>query len=159
MNINSVLQFGHMHVQEAIADLPYALWDTPVVGNWSVKEIIAHMASYEHLLTDVVRSITSGVEMPLVKRVSTDGQAFNEIEVERRQGWSVEAVWDDYQAAHEQAKMAVTHLSPEIIRTRGILPWYGPEYDLEDFIVSVYLGHKREHASQIAVYSDQFVTV
>jgi hypothetical protein len=43
----------------------------------------------------------------------------------------------------------------DILHRPGVLPWYGKEYDLEDFIVYTFYGHKREHCAQIAAYRDQ----
>ena len=40
-------------------------------------------------------------------------------------------------------------------RLNGTLPWYGEEYDLEDFIIYTFYGHKREHSAQIAAFRDQ----
>jgi hypothetical protein len=42
----------------------------------------------------------------------------------------------------------------ETRRKSGLLPWYGAEYDLEDYITYAFYGHKREHCAQIAVYRD-----
>ena len=39
-------------------------------------------------------------------------------------------------------------------REPGTLPWYGPEYDLEDFIAYTFYGHKREHMAQVNVFLD-----
>jgi hypothetical protein len=39
-------------------------------------------------------------------------------------------------------------------RQNGALPWYGAEYDLEDFIAYSFYGHKREHTAQINVFRD-----
>lgn len=44
--------------------------------------------------------------------------------------------------------------SRDMLRKVGALPCYGAEYDLEDFIVYSFYGHKREHCAQIAVYRD-----
>ncbi len=39
-------------------------------------------------------------------------------------------------------------------KNSGPLPWYGPEYDLDDFIAYTFYGHKREHSAQIAAFAD-----
>jgi hypothetical protein len=31
----------------------------------------------------------------------------------------------------------------------GSIPWYGPEYALDDLLVYTMYGHKREHAPQL----------
>jgi hypothetical protein len=46
-------------------------------------------------------------------------------------------------------------LPAESYHQTGLIPWYGAEYDLDDFLVYTYYGHKREHGAQIAVFRDQ----
>lgn len=36
------------------------------------------------------------------------------------------------------------------------MPWYGDAYALDDLIVYMYYGHKREHNAQIAAFRDRF---
>jgi len=45
-------------------------------------------------------------------------------------------------------------LSPEVFRQTGTLPWYGNAYALDDLLVYMYYGHKREHSAQIAAFRD-----
>ena len=46
-------------------------------------------------------------------------------------------------------------LSPETLRQSGTLPGYGREYALDDVLVYMYYGHKREHSAQIAAFRDR----
>ena len=40
--------------------------------------------------------------------------------------------------------------SAETWRQIGAIPWYGPEYSLDDFVVYNIYGHKREHDPQLS---------
>ena len=40
----------------------------------------------------------------------------------------------------------------EELREVGTIPWYGLEYSLDDLIVYMFYGHKREHSAEIAVF-------
>jgi hypothetical protein len=71
---------------------------------------------------------------------------------------SMEAVLAEYEAAHAQAMGYAARISAQTWNEEGIVPWYGDEYDLEDWIVYRYYGHKREHCGQIATFSDRFKT-
>jgi hypothetical protein len=82
---------------------------------------------------------------------------FNDEQVDLRSGWSMEQVLEEYRAAHQQVLAASAQIAPEAWHQAGILPWYGEEYDLEDFIIYTYYGHKREHCGQIAVFRDRFI--
>ena len=44
---------------------------------------------------------------------------------------------------------------PEKCPEYGTIPWYGPEYCLDDFIFYTNYAQKREHSPQVMVYRDQ----
>lgn len=53
MNASDILKYGQLTVLHTIEGFPEAEWDTPgACGVWSVKDIIAHLTSYEHVLAD-----------------------------------------------------------------------------------------------------------
>lgn len=64
-------------------------------------------------------------------------------------------VFTEYEAAQAQAAALLDRISTGTRRQNGALPWYGQEYDLEDFIAYTSYGHKRQHSAQIAVFRDQ----
>ncbi len=50
MHALDVLKYGNLTLPHAVRDLPEADWQTPnVCGYWSVREIIAHLASFGDL--------------------------------------------------------------------------------------------------------------
>ena len=55
---------------------------------------------------------------------------------------------------HAQVMSLVAQIPPETLRRTGTLPWYGAEYDLEDYIAYTFYGHKREHMAQVNVFLD-----
>jgi hypothetical protein len=47
--------------------LPENVWEIPCAcGIWSVKDIIAHLASYEQVLVDILTTITGGGSTPVL---------------------------------------------------------------------------------------------
>jgi hypothetical protein len=51
MNAADILTYRHRTVLHTIADLPAEAWEMPgACGVWSCKDIIAHVASFEHVL-------------------------------------------------------------------------------------------------------------
>ena len=159
MNALEILQNGHATVLAAIRDLPEEDWMTPgVCGFWSVKDIIAHLASFEQVLVDVLKSLlVSRSSTPTLDRLRQDFDRFNDIEVEARQRLSAAEILAEYNDAHEQAVQLLARIPWEDRVVRGSLPWYGAEYDLDDFIAYMYYGHKQEHCAQIGVFRDQRV--
>jgi uncharacterized protein (TIGR03083 family) len=158
MNAIDVLKYGHLTVLQAIEGLPDSEWETPgVCGVWSVKEIMAHLASFEQALVEMFGALLAGqpAPPPLAQAMMADPQAFNDDQVGRRQGHPVAAVLAEYNAAHAQTISLARQIPAETFRQNGALPWYGQAYDLDDFLAYTYYGHKREHSAEINAFRDQ----
>lgn len=154
MNAEDILKYGHLTVVNAVSGLDEEHWDTPgVCGWWSVKNIIGHLASFELMLIDVLNSFGDGGPTPYLD-AHMDPEAFNDSQVALRQNHTVAETMTEYNDAHESTMALIQHIPAEVRREDGTLPWYGDEYDLEDFLVYSFYGHKREHCAQIAVFRD-----
>ncbi len=156
MNAGDILKYGHGTILQSVEDLPDAAWETGgVCGTWSTKDVMAHLASYEQLLIEVLSAFTGGGPTPMMQMWGELGMAFNDRQVEMRRDQNVAAIVAEYNAAHERVRAQVAQIEPETFRQTGTLPWYGADYSLDDFIVYTYYGHKREHAAQIAAFRDR----
>lgn len=157
MDAIAMMKYGHQTVNEAVDGLPEKEWYTPgVTGVWSVREIIAHLASFEHLLVDALQSLLDDEPTPTLDRFLRLGHAkFNDEEVALRQDHFVSEVWAEYVNTHLQTLELLSKMPAEAFRRKGILPWYGNEYDLEDLLVYQYYAHKREHSAEIRVFRDK----
>jgi uncharacterized protein (TIGR03083 family) len=157
MNAVDVMRYGHGTVLGTLEGLAPEAWTTPgVCGVWSVKDILAHLASYELVLVEVLSELSgAATATPLLDRFRDPSGAFNDAEVAARAGLTAEATLAEYSAAHERAMALLDRVPPETRARPGTLPWYGAEYALDDFIVYAFYGHKREHCAQIAVFRDR----
>lgn len=157
MNANDILHYGHLTVKQTLTALPESAWETPgVVGVWSVKDVIAHLTSFELLLVDALRSVQGETATPVLDRFVELGNAeFNDVEVAKRQGLNAAEVWAQYEETAVLAQTLLAQIPAAKRRQTGTLPWYGAEYDLEDFIAYSNYGHKREHCAQIAGFRDR----
>jgi hypothetical protein len=166
MNAHDILKYGHRTVLRAIDGLPEAEWATGgVCGVWSVKDIIAHLASYEHVLEEVLSSFqsdsampsssTGGSAMPTLDAFIAPGGQFNDSQVALRTSSSHADVLAEYTSVYEHVIALAAQIPAELLSRAGTLPWYGMEYALDDLIVYSYYGHKREHCAQIAVFRDR----
>lgn len=159
MNATDIIHYGHDFVTRNIVDLPLAHWETPnVCGWWSTKLIIAHLASFEQLLGEVLRSFQgggAGGPTPYLDQLTGQGgQIFNDFQIAARQARPAADILAEYNSAAAESHRLVQLLDGEALRRPGTLPWYGAEYALDDFIVYQYYGHKREHMAQINVFQD-----
>lgn len=156
MHAADILKYGHLWVHKHLEGLSDDQWLAPgVCGVWSVKDIVAHLTSYEWVLVDVLISCAASSPTPTLDQlISMDGNAFNAQQVEKRREQLVSAVLDEYNDSYAKVIEALKSIDENTLRRPGTLPWYGAEYSLDDFIVYQYYGHKREHCAQIAVYRD-----
>jgi hypothetical protein len=156
MNATDILKYGQLTVLQAIEGFPETACETPgACGVWSVKDIIAHLASYEEVLVDILSGFAGRHQTPSLDKFTELGGQFNDIEVERRKKRTVKEVLDEFNDAHAQVMSLTERILPEVFRQVGTLPWYGMEYALDDVIVYMYYGHKREHGAQIAAFRDR----
>jgi uncharacterized damage-inducible protein DinB len=158
VNAVDILKYGHQTLLNSFNGLPEEDWHSAgVCGVWSVQDILAHLASYEQVLIEVLNSLLNDSPTPTLERFGQLGLRFNDVEVEARRGKTVGEVLAEYQDAHTQTVALLAQIPAETRRQNGTLPWYGSDYDLDDFIVYTFYGHKREHSAQIAVFRDQLV--
>ncbi len=158
MNAADILKYGHATVCKSIDGLPVSDWEIGgVCGYWSVKDIIGHLAAHEHILIEVLSTfLNEATQTPYLVQVAEVGYGqFNDIQADARKNKSVQAVLEEYNAAHDRTLALVKRMSPDTLREVGTIPWYGSEYALDDWIVYGYYGHKREHSAQIDVLRDQ----
>jgi DinB superfamily len=155
MNAKDILKYGQLTVLQAIDGFPEAEWETPgACGVWSVKDIIAHLASYEQVLVDILTSFTSDGPTPVLGRYIEQGGQFNDNEVGSRQAKKIQEVLAEFNDAHARTLSLIADIPAETLRQNGTLPWYGMAYALDDVLVYMYYGHKREHSAQVAAFRD-----
>jgi hypothetical protein len=156
MNALDVLRYGHQTLLKAVEGLPDADWETPgAAGAASVKDLVAHLASMEHVLVEVLNGFLGGGPTPYIDELMRAGDQFNDGQIARRRDKPASEVLAEYSDAYAQAAALAAQIPAETFRQAGTLPWYGPEYDLDDLIAYTYYGHKREHSAQIGVLRDR----
>ena len=156
MNARDILKYGQQTVLQTLHSFPEASWETPgACGVWSVKDIIAHLASYERVLVDILTTVTGGGSTPVLNSYVELGSQFNDMEVSRRKAETIQDVLAEFNDTHIQVMSLLDKIPSEKLRQSGTLPWYGIEYALDDVFVYMYYGHKREHSAQIAAFRDQ----
>jgi Mycothiol maleylpyruvate isomerase N-terminal domain len=155
MNAVDILKYGQQTILQAIDGFPETAWETPgACGVWSVKDIISHLASYERVLVDILTTFTRSGATPALNTFIELGGQFNDSEVNRRKERMIQDVLAEFNDTYTQVMSLIVPLPPETLRQSGTLPWYGMDYALDDVLVYMYYGHKREHSAQIAAFSD-----
>lgn len=156
MHTPDVLKYGDRFLKRSIEWITEDIWTVPgACGIWAPKDILAHLASYELLLADVLRSLDQDVVGDTLAQMWEQGSQFNDVQVSTRKGHRVEDVLAEYERAHLECLSLALGLEKGVLTRTGALPWYGEEYDLEDYIVYSSYGHKREHGAQMNLFRDR----
>lgn len=156
MNALDILQYGNLTFMKTVQAVPQNHRDEPgVTGIWSVKDIIAHLASFEILLIEVLSSLSGDSPAPTLAQFVSNRPKFNDDQVLLRKHRSAAEVLAEYEETHSRAIALAAQIPPEVWGQPGTLAWYGAGYSLDDFIVYQYYGHKREHSAEIAAFLDR----
>lgn len=157
MNAKLIIYYGNKDVEKAYANFPKdKLEITGACGIWSVKDILAHITSYEHLLGEVLGGfIDPRTETPNLKLLSESDAGFNKKIIAEYSSKSFDEIMGEYKAAHEKVMSLIEKISPDDLSKPGTIPWYGKEYALDDYIVYTNYGHKKEHMAQVAAFVDR----
>jgi mycothiol maleylpyruvate isomerase-like protein len=158
MNPSDILKYGDSFLVKILDNVPQSEWDSGgVCGVWSVRDIMGHLASYEHWLQEVLAPFADvQIEQQVFRLMGEVGPVrWNDVEVENRRGKSSAEVLDEYTSTFQHTiEQIVPKIPTETWSKVGTIPWYGAEYSLDDFIVYAFYGHKREHGAQIDVFKD-----
>ncbi len=147
MNAIDVLTYGQRAVMTTVARYRPEDWALIALGVWTAKDLVGHLSAFEVRFADV---LASEVGAPLRSDLmAADPATFNDDQAAIRRDWPIEDVLDEFASAHDRAMAHAATISPERWREVGTIPWYGPQYSLDDLVVYTMYAHKREHDPQL----------
>jgi len=155
MNAAKLLEQSHMMVLQTVDDFPESLWDTPGASeSWSVKDIIAHLTSYEHLLVEALTRLVSDTPTPYLEKFTGRKSEFNKNEVAARQYHTAQQVIDEYNETQLQSTDLLAKIPAAKITQAGTMPEFGKESNMADMVNIVY-AHTNEHCAQIKAFREK----
>jgi hypothetical protein len=154
MNVAKLLEQSHMMVLQTVDDFPERLWDTPgACGSWSVKDIIAHLTSYELLLVDGLTQLVSDIPTPYLDKFGDKQDEFNTNEVAARQYATAQQVMDEYNETQLQSIDLLAKIPEEKITQVGTISW-NKDRSMVDLVTIIY-KHTSEHCAEIKVFREK----
>jgi uncharacterized protein (TIGR03083 family) len=152
MNAAEQLENSHVLAIQALDDLRNVDWDIPnACGTWSVKDVVAHLASYEHLLLDVLHTFLGDAsDAPYLSEYAKNSQAFNDAEVAKRAYHTAQQVVDEYEETHAEAVSLLEQMPVEKLSEKGTMPW-NKERSLNDLVASL-SNHTQRHCDEIIAF-------
>ena len=143
-----MLMYGQRTVRATIDRYGPADWDRIALGVWTAKDLLGHLGAFEVRFADQLAPFVGAPtesELP-----SADPSTFNDDQAAIRKDWPVAEVLAEFLDAHERVMRHARGIEPEVWRQVGTIPWYGPDYSLDDLLVYQMYGHKREHDPQLS---------
>ena len=152
MNPRDILRYGQREIDPLIDRFAPADWDRIALGVWTTKDLVGHLGAFEVRFSEVLQLFVG--EEPATNLRAVSPARFNDDQAAVRHDWPVDAVVAELRDAHRLVMGIVDRIPPERWREVGTIPWYGPEYSLDDLAVYQMYGHKREHAPQLGAVLD-----
>jgi hypothetical protein len=153
MQTLDVLMYGQRTVRSTIDRYTATDWDRIALGVWTAKDLLGHLGAFEVRFADVLATF---VDAPRESDLmDADPRTFNDDQAAVRKEWPLDRVMAEFLDAHERVLRHAKTIAPEVWREVGTIPWYGPEYSLDDLVVYQMYGHKREHDPQLGAVLEQ----
>ena len=147
MNPQDILRYGQRDVDAVIDELRPDDWTRIALGVWTAKDLVGHLGAFEVRFLEVLQLFLG--EEPSTELRRESPATFNDTQAAIRSEWSVQQIVAELRDAHRAVMERVGRIPAERWREVGTIPWYGPEYALDDLLVYQQYGHKREHAPQL----------
>jgi hypothetical protein len=152
MNARDILFYGNRTLLASMERVPPSERNTGgLIGWWSAREAMAHLAIFETGLTEILESFLGGPPPQLMVGMESDK---NDALVAQKNGMTFNDLLAEYKTYVARNLELIEKIPPETLRAVGTIPWYGGDYSLDDFIVYTYYGHKREHAARFEAFGD-----
>ncbi|MEN4011297.1 MAG: DinB family protein [Bellilinea sp.] len=137
---------SHQALVDFVSALPPEERTQPgAAGNWSVKDILAHMAMWE---AEIIKTLFQArrVSKPstvLFKKISDDDQ--NALWYAQFKDRSFERVWGDFTIIRDQTIRQVQEYSQEELNNPNLYPWLKGKTTLAGLVTTGILDHDQEH--------------
>ncbi|GCE13683.1 DinB family protein [Tengunoibacter tsumagoiensis] len=154
MSAAEALENGHQSVLTALNDLPESEWEIPGAdGDWSIKDIVAHLAAYDLVIIDILKTFHDSQPGPYVLKLfrpdgKVNSQEFNQETVATRRYHTAQQVLNEFQEGQLQVTSLLQQFSPASLQQPGTLPWFKTEISLEELLNKL-ARHLQEHGEQI----------
>jgi hypothetical protein len=155
VNARDILAFGQRDIDALIDRLTPADWTAIALGVWTTKDLVGHLGAFEVRFRESLTMFLG--DTPATDILSSRLATFNDDQAAIRHDWSVDEVVGELRGAHREVIELVARIPEERWREVGTIPWYGPQYALDDLVVYTMYGHKREHSPQVEAVLERSV--
>ncbi len=133
------------------------LTEPSVEGNWSLKDIVAHITYYERWTADCVGAIRRGERLPPAEFKGLSVDERNAIIYERNRARPLADVLRASQHSFQRSIDAVQGLRDEDLYDREFTRGYGVNWTVFDLIEGDTFEHYQDHIASVRVWLDRVV--
>jgi hypothetical protein len=151
-----ILEDSRQEMMEMIEDLPdNVLLETGVIGEWSIKDILAHLTFWEGQIVTLLFQTSNGMPKPTTvhfqdKSVDEVNKRWYESGKER----ALDIIWQDWAGIRKQTIRRVSEFNDKDLNDPQRFPWLNG-VPLFQWIMNDTAEHEDEHADQIRDWLDQ----
>lgn len=134
---------------DAIKDLPAERLDQKgVAGEWSIKNVLAHLVAWENAVTDFLPArIATGARPAIFAVIGDDEDGWNAQQVALREHLTPQQQLDEFEQNRQALLQLLRNVGDETLNQQ--CPW--PEYKgtVAEYILESIGGHENEHREAI----------
>ncbi len=155
MNVTEQLENAHLLVIQTVDNLPELEWDMPMsAGGWTVKDTIAHIASFTHLLVEMCHMVLKdATPTPYVTQFIEQSTEFNQTQVAARSSHTAQQVIDEFEEVEAEASGLLAQIPVETIEKKGTIAGRG-ERSLSDSVSALSM-HIQRHCDEITAFRNR----
>ena len=158
MNQTELLDNSHLTVIQTLDNLPDEEWDVPgACGNWSIKEILAHLTSYERLLVEACNVVLGNKDKstPYLAAFGNSQDTFNDAEVAKRKYNTAQQVLDEYNDTQLEATSLLALIPAEALQKPGFFPSsFGSDGSLNG-LLTIISRHTIRHCDEMKAFRNR----
>lgn len=125
---------------KSLVQLDVAQTDELLPGrDWSVHDTLAHLATNQVLMVDLLADIVAGTRGALAD--TFDNQQFNDEQVAHGREQNLDAVRADLDAGYARLVAVLESVTLETVNRRGVHPAVG-ESNVKEFLLGMYAHHE-----------------
>jgi uncharacterized damage-inducible protein DinB len=144
-NLIATLDQERALLLDAIKKVPdEALTLKGVVGAWSIKNVLAHLADQEILVVQVLpQRLATGITPEIVSIINADADAWNAKQIEASEHLTIYEQLKQLEQARQALVQVLRDLGEEGLNRQH--PWPEWEGTVAEYILQVVVEHEREH--------------
>lgn len=150
------LEDGRQEMIDLIEGLPDEVLIEPgVVGDWSIKDILAHLTFWEGQIVTLLFQAKSGMPKPTTAHFGKESvDEINKRWYEAGKERVLDIVWQDWTGVRKQTIRRVSEFSDKDLNDPQSFPWL-QGVPLHQWILNDSAEHEDEHAGQISDWLEQ----